>query len=83
MVMCCSFTRYHGFSGLLFTDLIWAVVRVGYLVRMDLSPSLKSLYSERLGYARDLLLRNLRAIAMGSLRRIPRVRSASVKGGKA
>lgn len=77
------FTRHYGVPGLLLADLLWAIGRVGYLVRRALTPGAKSRHSEPHGYARDLLLGDLRALFTGSLRSIPRVRSGPVREGRA
>lgn len=77
------FTRHYGVAGLLLADLLWATGRIGYLVRRVLTPGAKPRHSEPLGYARDLLLGDLRALISGDLWRIPRVRGVVVPEGKA
>lgn len=77
------FTRHYGVAGLLLADLLWVVGRVGYLVRMVLTPTEKSRHCEPLGYARDLLLGDLYALLSGDLWNIPRARLVPVPEGKA
>lgn len=66
------FTRHYGIAGLLLADTLWAVGRLGYLVRRLLTPTSKPKHNEPSGYASDLLLGDLRALMTGALWAIPR-----------
>jgi N-acetylglucosaminyl-diphospho-decaprenol L-rhamnosyltransferase len=68
------FTRHYGVAGLLLADLLWVTGRLGYVVLRVLTLGAKSQSCEPVGYARDLLLGDLRAFIKGCLRSIPRVR---------
>jgi N-acetylglucosaminyl-diphospho-decaprenol L-rhamnosyltransferase len=75
------FVRHYGIAGLMAADILWAIGRIGFLLRRLATPFAASKHRDPKGYAVDLLWGDLRSLLSGSLWRIGRVRGQAAGGG--
>lgn len=62
------FVKHHGFGGLLLADLLWAVGRLSFLLRIALGLSRQRYHADPKDFMFDLLWGDLRAVLSGRAR---------------